>query len=79
MDTAYTPYLTNGIAVKPTYKNKNYSYDSNDTEPTTFYRCAGIKTAPQGTNAWARNDGIIYKQNSTSFRGIPLTKSYKNF
>jgi hypothetical protein len=81
MDTTYTPYLTNGVAVKPVYKNKSYSYDSNDTvEPNTFYMCAGIKTSPDGTNNWARHDGIIYKQiNTTKFTGIPLTKSYKEF
>lgn len=83
MDTSYAPYLTNGVAVQPFYKNKNYIYDSTSGEPNVFYRYAGIKSKQEytgnGSLDRARNDGIVYKQLANKYTGIPLTKSYNQF
>ena len=81
MKTDWPDYLANGVAITPSFTNKNYVLDG--TFSATFYRYAGIKQDMSGACSESaydeREDGVVFKQIANKYAGIPLTKSYRNF
>lgn len=82
LDMSYASYAAGGVKVVPSYKNKNYVYDPAGSDPSVFYRYAGIKnpdlaSRPPSQIA-AAADGAVYRQ-TRDFKGIPLTKPYGDF